>query len=245
MKLRFIEETSLKAWPALEQDFYDGWILRFSKGYSKRANSVNALYLSTLDVSKKVDYCEKAYKERGLPPIFRVTPFFSPHNLDQFLDNRGYKRIDPTWVFTLELAHHPISPNPKVEFQPLNLDEWIEIFCRFREEEIEKHLTHIEILKSIPTPKVFAGLLSEGEYVACGIGTIVEHNFGLFDLITDPAQRRQGHGTDLVMSMLSWAKEKEARLAFLQVVERNFPAFNLYKNFGFTKTYPYWYRIKK
>jgi len=245
MELRFIEETSLKAWPALEQEFYDGWILRFSKGYSKRSNSVNALYLSTLDVSKKVEYCEKAYMERDLPPIFRVTPFFSPHNLDQFLDNRGYKRIDPTWVLTLELAHHPISPNPKVEIQPLNLDEWIEIFCRFREEGIEKHLTHIEILKSIPTPKLFAGLLSESEFVACGVGTIIERNFGLFDLITNPAQRRRGYGTDLVMRMLSWAKEKEAQLAFLQVVERNDPALNLYKKLGFQKTYPYWYRIKK
>jgi GNAT superfamily N-acetyltransferase len=245
MEFRSIEETSLKAWPALEQEFYDGWILRFSKGYSKRSNSVNALYLSTFEISKKVDFCEKAYMEKDLPTIFRVTPFFSPHNLDQFLDDRGYKLIDRTWVLTLDLAYHPVSSNPKVEFKLLNLDEWIKIFCKFRGEEIEKHLTHLEILKSIPKPKLFAGIFSESEFVACAVGTIVERTFGMFDLVTDPAQRRRGYGTDLVMRMLNWAKEKEARLAFLQVVEGNNPALNLYKKIGFQKTYPYWYRMKK
>ncbi|MFN2156932.1 MAG: hypothetical protein ACK2UX_16980, partial [Anaerolineae bacterium] len=43
-----IEAASLDAWPALEQIAYDGWILRFSDGYTKRANSVNSMYEAKL-----------------------------------------------------------------------------------------------------------------------------------------------------------------------------------------------------
>jgi|LGOV01.1.fsa_nt_gb hypothetical protein len=32
--IRFIEELSMSAWPALQTHLYDGWVLRISKGYT-------------------------------------------------------------------------------------------------------------------------------------------------------------------------------------------------------------------
>jgi hypothetical protein len=69
-KIRSIEQESLDAWPALESIPYDGWVLRFAKGYTKRANSVNALSQNTIKLSEKVDFCEREYHSRNLPPIF-------------------------------------------------------------------------------------------------------------------------------------------------------------------------------
>jgi len=41
-----IEELSMNALPALSTVFLNGWILRFSNGYTRRANSVNPIYPS-------------------------------------------------------------------------------------------------------------------------------------------------------------------------------------------------------
>ena len=76
--LRRIEEASLNGLQTQRQLFYDGWLLRLSPGLAKRARSVNAYFGSTLPLATKIDYCERVYQERGLPVLFRMTPFNAP-----------------------------------------------------------------------------------------------------------------------------------------------------------------------
>ena len=52
--IRTIEEAGLNAWPAHQQTLYDGWVLRFADGYTKRANSANSVYRSTLALAGKI-----------------------------------------------------------------------------------------------------------------------------------------------------------------------------------------------
>ena len=42
-QVRRLEELAFAGWPALETRDVAGWRLRFSDGYTKRANSINAL----------------------------------------------------------------------------------------------------------------------------------------------------------------------------------------------------------
>jgi len=41
---------ALTTWPALQQRLYDGWVVRFARGHTRRANSVNPLYPSYHDL---------------------------------------------------------------------------------------------------------------------------------------------------------------------------------------------------
>ena len=242
MHLRRIEEASLNAWPALQQMLFDGWVLRFAKGYTKRANSINPLYRSSLDVIEKVNICEELYATRGLPSVFRLTPFSSPADLDQVLESQGYRKADSTSVLHIYVKQLGNRQGP-ADFRVIGLDDWLELFGQFSEPPAEKHQTHREILEAIPSPRLLASLVDSGMPVACGLGVLEDRFFGLFDLITDPQQRNKGYGTQLLSGMLSWAQEHGARRAFLQVMRVNKPAGHLYAKFGFEEAYQYWYRI--
>lgn len=239
-----IEEVSLNSWPALQQILFDGWILRFSKGYTRRANSVNPLFDSSIDVGEKVELCEKLYAEKGLSPIFRLTPFSSPPDLDQVLESRNYGKVAPTLVLHLDLKSRDIQPAPAEELRDERLDDWMDIFCRLIESPVENHQTHKEMLQAIPSRRFLASLVDSGRVVACGLGVLENRYFGLFNLVTDPQQRNKGYGTKLVSSLLRWARENGAWHAYLQVVHHNAPARHLYTaKLGFREVYQYWYRV--
>ncbi len=244
MKGHRIEEISLNAWPALQQILFDGWILRFSRGYTKRANSVNPLYHSTMDLAEKVATCEVLYRARGLRPTFRLTPFSSPPELDAFLADRNYEILHPTLVLQRSLEGEAVKADETTELQQKELDDWMALFCRLQNTSPDRHSTHKAILANIPGEKCLASLVeTAGRSVACGLGVLEEEAVGLFDLITDPAERNKGYGTQLVTSLLGWAQERGARHAYLQVMEVNQPAQKLYAKFAFQEAYRYWYRV--
>jgi len=238
---RRIEEESLKAWPALEQILFDGWILRFSAGYTKRGNSVNPLFASSVDIDEKIDTCERLYAERGLPAIFRLTPFSSPTNLDQMLEARNYQKVAPTLV--LHLGLNTVQPSPTAELRHEQLDEWLDTFAKFSESRPEESRTHRRILQAVPGKRFLASLVDAGQAVACGLGVLENGYLGLFDLVTDPQRRKEGHGTRLVSGLLRWAQEEGGSRAYLQVLSSNAPALRMYARFGFQEAYPYWYRV--
>ena len=91
---RKIEEYSLNAWSALKTFVHDGWLLRFSEGYTKRSNSVSAIFNSSNEgVSTNIAHCEDMYAGAGLNVVFKITPFV-PDTLDQALEERNYEIVD-------------------------------------------------------------------------------------------------------------------------------------------------------
>ena len=243
MMQRRIEEASLNAWPALQQIFYDGWVLRFAKGYTKRANSVNPLFGSSMDVEDKVEQCEQIYADRRQPAIFRITPFADPPDLDRVLERRRYKRLDQTLVQHIDLRGQTISPDLQGDLRNEPLDIWMEFFCKLSRSGLDKHETHKEMLKAIPSRRFLASLRNSGDVVACGLGVLENEYFGLFDIVPDPRLRNQGNGTKLTTGMLRWAHEQGAAHAYLQVVANNATARHLYDKVGFREVYQYWYRV--
>ncbi len=83
--IRCIEEYSLNAWPAFETVHFDGWVQHFAGGYTRRANSVNPLYLSVLPLEEKLPACEALYSRQGLPICYKMTDASQSAGLDQTL----------------------------------------------------------------------------------------------------------------------------------------------------------------
>jgi ribosomal protein S18 acetylase RimI-like enzyme len=240
---RRLEEVALNAWPALQQMLFDGWVVRFARGYTKRANSITPLFAAQLDSAAKIATCERLYAARGLPPVFRLTPFSCPAELDQMLAQRGYRRIDHTAVMHRDLqAGTSLTPSTAV-LRHESVSDWIRLWCALHGAAVEQHHTHQAMLDLIPATRLLVSLVQADQVVACGLGVLEHDFFGLFDLVTAPLQRQRGYGGALVSGMLAWARQHGATHAYLQVLHDNAPAHRLYVRLGFQEIYPYWYRV--
>jgi N-acetylglutamate synthase len=240
---RRIEEASLNTWPALQQMLFDGWVMRFSNGYTRRANSITPLYTSLLPAQEKFVACENLYRTKQLPTIFRLLSFSSIANdLDALLAQQGYQRVDHVLILSTELTSIPTVWHSSLHNVPLA--GWLALFCQFKQTSIEQHQFHHEMLKRIVPDPLCAVLYNDGLPVTCGLGVLENDIFGMFDIVTDPEQRNKGYGTQLVAAMLDWARQNGARHAYLQVVNTNQVAHHLYTKLGFHELYYYWYRIQ-
>src|SRR5437667_601299 len=94
LEARRLEEMALNASGAFQSLVYDGWLLGYRPGPTKRLRCVNPFYASTLPVPKKIDYCVAFYRSAGLPPLFRLLPFSQPLELDGALERAGWVRFE-------------------------------------------------------------------------------------------------------------------------------------------------------
>ena len=238
---RRVEEASLNAWPALQQSLLDGWVLRFSRGFTKRANSVVPLYPSQQSAIEKIRYCENLYSRERLKTIFRLTTIVESHPLDALLTQRAYERVDPTRVLVCGLDERTFASHGL--FCEIHRAQWLEAYARTAEVPAAGQQLHAMLLTGIRTEHIFGAIVADGVPVACGIAVLERELVGLFDIVTHPAARRRGYARALVESLLNWGRRSGALHAYLQVVEANAPGRALYEQLDFEELYQYWYRV--
>lgn len=244
--VRKIEELSNNAWAALQSTLYDGWVLRFSEGYSKRANSIQSLYKSYEDIQKKISKCEELYSSNKLDTVFKITPEANPDNLDIVLEQLGYKKEAPTSVQIMDLDKFECSlQDNRISYDVQLIEEWVENFCRISHIDDHKRPIIQKMLNNIVPDKFFFSMKEKEKTVGCGLAVLEDDFIGLFDIVIHGECRGKGYGKLLVENILYVGKEHGAKKAYLQVVVGNEPAFKLYAGLGFTEVYEYWYRVKK
>ncbi len=233
-------------WPSLQTIVYDGWVLRFADGYTKRANSITPIYESFIDTEEKIQKCEKIYRDKNLPVIYKITEKSTPAGIDDLLEKKGYKRIDEVSVMVLNIPEiiKRENGNLKIEYEPKI--EWIENYFKISENNPENCNTALKMLYNIAGKTFYISKVNENvEVVGCGFGVIEREFIGIFDISVSKEFRRMGYGTDIINSLIGIAKKNGIKKAYLQVVKGNTAAENMYKNIGFEEKYTYWYRIKK
>jgi GNAT superfamily N-acetyltransferase len=254
-----LEELALNAWPALTTLHMDGWVLRLANGYSRRANSVQALYPGSRPLEEKIRAVEAVYRGRGQPVVFKLTPAAQPMELDESLAALGYALEAPTSVQAVELDERrrttddrPFGRGARVETGGLGealiegalTDAWVAAYGALSGVAARHTATMRQMLSSLVPVHGFALQCdARGAPLACGLAVVEAGHVGLFDIVTHPAHRREGHARRLLGDLLRWAVERGAHTAYLQVMLNNAPALRLYEALGFEEVYRYWYRF--
>lgn len=266
--MKLIEEISLNAWPSHKIELYDGWLIRFSHNYTFRTNSVEQIGVSSLPLDEKISYCEAQYANYHTPVNFKINPLLDP-SFDRLLEKRGYcirhttevmtmpmKRFVPYPAESAEYEYYGRNSNlPSAVFYPNHIavslrdritDEWISSLFRLNG---TTHPTLRRIVpsmfKAIPKETIVAFIEIDGHMVASGLGILDRGHIGLYAIYVDPSCRQKGFGRALCSAILSEAQKKGVKDAYLQVVQGNTHARQLYTSLGFTDFYTYWFRSKE
>ena len=242
-KIRFLEEIASNGHVALNIMQYDGWIMRFSNGYTGRANSISVIYPSTIPVEEKISYCEKCYEKQGLPANFKLTE--KDQELSDLLAKRGYQIVTPTDLMVLE----NLEAFEDEKFCSCGFfktpEEWLPYYFEFENitDKVDQD-TFKKMLSKVMVDTIYLYIFHEGEIVACASAAI-EHGYALIqNVIVKSDKRGLGFGEKLCRMLLAKAKQQGAKHAYLQVVQTNEIAKKLYEKMGFKKAYSYWYMKK-
>jgi N-acetylglutamate synthase len=252
--LERLEEISLNASPFIQQIIYDGWLLRFSEGQSKRANGVSVIAPSSLPLESKIKECEAWYAAKNLPSVFRVTSMTKDKTLDATLVQLGYEiseHVDTLWM---PLTHTMSDHTSKVVV--LTLDEWTQQLYSLRAESGEESAEgadvntqrdiHMRRIQPVAGNVTCYALFPDGSDTAVVCAqTIREAQYtGIFNVFTKESHRGSGLARSLMSSVLERENRAEVQTAYLQVTRQNTAARRLYDALGFTFAYEYWYRVK-
>ena len=245
-KIHFFEEMSMNGHVALNSLYYDGWILRFSNGYTTRANSVSVIYPSKLSFEEKVPVCEEYYKKQKLPCQFKITEIDT--DLNKYLDEHGYQSVSETDLMSLKLSDIKFSlENESIdcEFTETPTEEWLNSYFPFEALTDElKQKTFRQMLSKVMVKTIYCSLLKDGKIIACASAAIERGYMLLQNVVVSPDCRGQGLGKLLCKSLILKAREYGAEYSYLQVLQTNEVAVKLYKSLGYEKEYSYWYMKK-
>jgi ribosomal protein S18 acetylase RimI-like enzyme len=218
-----------------------GWVQRLSGGYTKRANSINALEPRGVLTAELKTALEAPYRQRGLPPVWRLTPL-APAGADALLAEAGYRRLDESMVQRAALDSR-FAPDPEMRIAPAPTEDWLAGFAALSPVAPPHREAMARLLRAIAAPVGFARVEENGRPVAFALGVVDGDHVGLFDVLVAPQARRRGLARRLTQGVGAWGREHGALLAYLQVAASNGAARPLYADLGFETVYSYAYRM--
>lgn len=248
-----LERLAANAWPAAEVMDLAGWLVRYTNGVTRRANSVwpNDCQ-AALPVAERVAQVEAFYALRDQPARYQICPAACPAELDALLAEQGYRAVAHTAVQITPLARILERtqalrwfPTFAVEVSEEFDEDWFAIYQQVEQGDSTNLAGRRGILQRIGAPVAFARLTISGAPAAVGLGVLEAGWLGIFCMATLPAFRRQGAANAILRTLAIWAQLYDAQNAYLQVMDENASAQALYGRVGFTTLYHYHYREKQ
>lgn len=237
-----VEETCLNAWPALRQVLLDGWVLRFGRGLTRRANSANPLRGERRPADLLIADCEALYRRQRQPAIFRL-PSLTGGDCDAQLALAGYTREGESCVLYGDIAAVAVHDDPEVRLAASPSRIWLAAMARLQNHSTGQARIYRRIVGALAVPAAFATLSSEGEIAALAYGAIHDRLLCYESVVADIRWRRRGFARRIVAALAAWGRAQGAAGACLEVEASNTPALALYDAIGLkTELYRYHYR---
>jgi GNAT superfamily N-acetyltransferase len=239
-----IEEISMNAHPALSTVLYDGWVLRFAGGYTKRANCANPIRPSRDEIGRKVDAVEALYRAQSLPTIFKMVAHPDYAALGPPARGAGLRARVGDVGAKPSTSRRSSSPYASVasvsdRFEPA----WVTGFLdASRVPEAHRPVARGHALP----PRARARRRrhrARREIVACAYGVIERGWLGVFDVVVREPYRGKGLGRAIMAELLAAGRGRGATASYLQVVTGTEKAERLYASLGSRESSEYAYRI--
>ncbi len=239
---RRVEEASLNAWPALQQSLLDGWVLRFSRGFTKRANSIVPVYPSQQAAIEKIRYCENLYSRERLKTIFRLTTVVDSDSLDAAAraarlsarrsDARAGARA--RWHLVRDEADLSRSSPRRVARS----------VCSAADVPPAGMQLHALLLAGIRSEHVFGFISVDRVPVACGIAVLERELVGLFDIVTHACRATARSRSARWSNRCSrWGRNAAPVMPTCRSSKRTSRHARCSDQLGFEDLYSYWYRV--
>lgn len=235
-----VEETCRNAWPGLREALLGGWMLRFSDGLSRRANSASPLSARS-DAAAVIAAAEALYAHHRQPAIFRLPSLIEPA-IDRRLAALGYRMEAPSLVLHHDIGALAALRDPAVSLVPRPGAQWLDAMARLQRHTANEAGLYRRIIDRLAVPTAFAMLVDDSGVAALGYAANHDGLICYQSMVTDPTRQRRGYARRIIGSLAGWAADRGAIAACLEVEAGNAPARALYAALGFEELYHYHYR---
>lgn len=212
--IRNLEHAAALAWPGTEQQWLDGWFLRFGGGATRRANSAVPLHFTS---HAEITAVAGAYAARTLPALISA-----PDRLFRIPD--GMPTDAENLVMTADVE--PVSAG-EVTMAATPDERWLALY----ERDVPP-----AVLTAVIDGEVGFGTLADAAVGRVAITEAPDGTrwAGVSAVHVVESARRQGLARRLCDGLLGWAGAHGATRAYVQVVTDNDGARRLYEKMGFT-----------
>ena len=248
-----LQRVMVGAWPAMETARLGDWVLRASRGFTQRANSVVTAGSPGIPVPAALDAVERWYAERALPANLTLA---GPVGFDPADDavgvealRRGYfARVAtltltaPTRLIATYAPHSsPRSPSEVGVSQDVEVgaeltDEWFTAYRAYREVDDEAARA---ILTGSPAQAFATVRDDDGTVIGIGRLGLAAAWGGIAAMWVAPQARRRGIATGMLGALARAADRAGAASLHLQTDTDNTTALALYERHGFERHHAY------
>ena len=213
-EIRNLEHAAALGWPGTEQQWLDGWLLRYGLGSTRRANSAVPLrFTSHAEIVATAHW----YASRGVPALISA-----PDRL--FRVPEGVPVDAENLVMASDLSG--AAPASEMVLSDRPSESW---------RAVNRRDVPDDVLTAVVDGDVVFGELA-GAAVGRAVVTEAPDGtrwVGLSSVHVSEDARRRGLARALCAGLLDWARGRGATRAYVQVVAENTAAQALYESMGF------------